>query len=86
MTIQQTIVEAVNRAFTAQSRETAVPTVDLLKMIEDGEKQLEGLFHRIKQSDREILILQDRVASQRDTIAKLQLELLEANKRRGKRA
>jgi predicted RNase H-like nuclease (RuvC/YqgF family) len=87
MSIQQTIVEAVNRAFSSQNKETAVPTIDLLKMIEDGEKQLEGLYHRMKQTDREILILQDRIASQRDTITKLQMELVEAQRKpRGRKA
>ncbi len=75
MAIQNTIVEAVNKALGGQSRETAVPTVDLAKMIEDGEKQLEGLFARIKTSEREVAYLKDRVAGQGDTIKKLQAEL-----------
>ena len=75
MVIQNTIVDAVNRAMSSQNKETEVSTIDLAKMIGDGEKQLEGLFARIKTAEREVTYLKDRVAAQGDTITKLQAEL-----------
>ena len=86
MSIQQTIVEVANEAFARQNKEATVPTVDLIKMIEDGEKQLEGLFHRIKQGERENALLRDRVMSQRDTIGKLQMEVKKVASKRKKKA
>ena len=75
MSIQETIVEAVNRAMGLQNRETSVPTEDLLNMLKEGEKQLEGLFARIKSSERQVALLQDRVQGQRDTIVHLRAQL-----------
>jgi len=72
MSIQKTVVEVANQAFARQNKEATVDTVDLIKMIQDGEKQLEGLYHRIKQGDREIMLLKDRLQSQKDNISKLQ--------------
>jgi len=68
MSIQSTIVEAVNRAMSSQNRETAVPTADLARMIQEGESQIEDLFTRLKEEKRQSMILKDRVVSQKDTI------------------
>jgi len=75
MTIQQTVVEVANRAFAKQNKETTVDTIDLIKMIQDGEKQLEGLYDRIKQSERQAMLFEDRIQAQRDTIKRLESEV-----------
>jgi len=84
MTIQQTIVQVANQAFAQQNREATVLTEDLLKLIQDGEKQLEGLHMRIKKDEREIMVLKDRVSGQRDTINNLKRQLAESNSKKGK--
>ena len=86
MSIQETIVEVANQAFANQNKEATVPTIDLIKMIEDGEKQLEGLFHRIKQGERENALLRDQLQAQRDTIGKLQLKANTPQVKRKKKA
>jgi len=77
MTIQSTIVEAVNRAMSSQNRETAVPTADLARMIQEGESQIEDLFARLKEEQRQTMILKDRVVSQKDTIDRLSTNVYE---------
>jgi len=49
-----------------------VSTIDMAKMIQEVEGQIEGLFNRMKTAEREVVYLKDRVQAQRDTIAKLQ--------------
>ena len=75
MSIQRTVVEVANQAFARQNKETTVSTIDLIKMIQDGEKQLEGLYDRIKQGERQALLMEDRIQAQKDTIGRLQAEL-----------
>jgi hypothetical protein len=74
MSIQNTIVEAVNRALGSQTKEVEVSTIDMAKMIQEVEGQIEGLFNRMKAAEREVAYLKDRVQAQRDTINKLQLQ------------
>jgi len=74
MSIQNTIVEAVNRALGSQTKEVEVSTIDMAKMIQEVEGQIEGLFNRMKTAEREVVYLKDRVQAQRDTIAKLQTQ------------
>lgn len=74
MSIQNTIVEAVNRALGSQTKEVEVSTIDMAKMIQEVEGQIEGLFNRMKAAEREVVYLKDRVQAQRDTINKLQLQ------------
>ena len=83
MSIQTTIVEAVNRAMGTREKETTLRTEDLLNMMKEGEERIEGLFNRIKTAERKVAVLQDRVQGQRDTIAKLR-EQLALSTRKGK--
>jgi uncharacterized coiled-coil protein SlyX len=78
MSVQKTIVDGVNQAFAKQDRETTLPTLELKRMFEEGERQLEGLFDRIKAAERQVIILEDRVEAQRDTIKRLEGSLAEA--------
>jgi uncharacterized coiled-coil protein SlyX len=82
MSVQKTIVEGVNQAFAKQDLETTLPTLELKKMFEEGEKQLEGLFARIKSAERQVSLLEDRVDGQRATIKRLQAALAEAQGKR----
>ena len=82
MSVQRSVVEVANQAFARQNKETTVSTVDLIKMIQDGEKQLEGLYHRIKQSERKTLLMEDRIQAQKDTISRLQAEVVKLRNKR----
>jgi hypothetical protein len=82
MSIQRTVVEVANQAFARQNKETTVSTIDLIKMIQDGEKQLEGLYDRIKQGERQALLMEDRIQAQKDTIGRLQAEVLKLKTKR----
>jgi uncharacterized coiled-coil protein SlyX len=83
MSVQKTIVDGVNQAFAKQDRETTLPTLELKRMFEEGERQLEGLFDRIKAAERQVIVLEDRVEAQRDTIKRLESQLLRESPKRG---
>tara|TARA_Y100000310_G_scaffold75088_1_gene71336 strand:- start:230 stop:481 length:252 start_codon:yes stop_codon:yes gene_type:complete len=82
MSVQRTVVEVANQAFARHNKETTVSTIDLIKMIQDGEKQLEGLYDRIKQGERQALLMEDRIQAQKDTIGRLQAEVLKLKTKR----
>ena len=82
MSVQRTVVEVANQAFARQNKEATVDTIDLIKMIQDGEKQLEGLYNRIKDGERKALVLEDRIHAQKDTISRLQAEVVKLKKKR----
>ena len=81
MSVQRTVVEVANQAFARQNKEATVSTVDLIKMIQDGEKQLEGLYNRIKDGERKALVLEDRIQAQKDTIGALQKQVANLSKK-----
>ena len=86
MSIQHMVERLEKRIRDTQGDETTVPKADLIQFIEAGEKQLEGLFEKIKESDRERTVLADRSNTQRATIGKLQSELSQLKSRKRKRS
>ena len=68
----------------AQGSEIAVPTQVLGDFIQEGERQLEGLFDQIKTGQREITLLKDRITAQGDTIKRLQQQLIESQQQKRK--
>ena len=71
MNIQHLIARIEDRVRNSQGNEVNLPKAELIEFIERGESQLEGLFKRIKSGENKVKELQDRVASQRTTIARL---------------
>jgi len=67
-----------------QGSEASIPKVDLIGLIEDGENQLEGLYERIRSTEREVLFLKDRIKSQGDVIKKLKAEAVELSSKKRK--
>ena len=82
MSIQEVVARIEDRVKSTQGDEAIIPKRELITFIEEGEKQLEGLFGRIKTAEREVAVLEDRVAAQRDTINRLEVKLLEAKRKR----
>jgi|ETNvirenome_6_85_1030632.scaffolds.fasta_scaffold22844_4 hypothetical protein len=72
MSIQQTAAILEDRIRNSPGDEAIVPKVELIRFIEQGEQQLKGLYDRIKDDQREIAVLKDRVEAQRDTIERLE--------------
>jgi peptidoglycan hydrolase CwlO-like protein len=83
MSIQHIATELVERIRAAKgASETVVSTGDLRTFLQEGEKRLEALYTQIKGASREIDVLRDRVESQRDTINKLQTEVMQLKTKR----
>ncbi len=72
------------RVRAARGSEIAINTLELQNFIEEGERQLAGLFEKIKVSDREILYLKDRIQGQSDTISRLQKVVQESQLKKRK--
>jgi predicted nuclease with TOPRIM domain len=82
MSIQEVVARIEDRVKNSQGNEAIIPKEELIAFIEGGEKQLEGLFSRIKSAERKVSTLEDRVLAQRDTINRLEEQVSQLQTRR----